>query len=99
MINKNIEYIIIYFKIIFNQLGNLLKNKNKEILLLTEVLPGVSITSLFSAMLTRTLVHRPNVRVFIVISDPTINGAPMIINSAISVVLVLGLEKWIPAPE
>ena len=72
---KNIKYKAIYFNTAFNQGGNLFKNKKKELLLRTEVVPSKSV---FPAIFKFTvLLHA--VAQFIHIRAPTTRGAPTII--------------------
>jgi hypothetical protein len=82
-----------YFNIniIFSQLGSLFKNKNKELLLLVELVPVPS-NSLFPAIFKGTLVP-PAVTGFITIRDPAISGAPINMNNAISRCLVLAPDS------
>src|SRR5271156_3694303 len=89
-----IKYRAIYFNIVFNQEGNLFKNKKKELLLieLASLIPSISIF-LTESVPTNSVVilttALPPIIVFAVHIQPPTRGAPISINTASSLGLVL----------
>src|ERR1700728_2888049 len=91
-----IKYRAIYFNIVFNQEGNLFKNKKKELLLieLASLIPSISFfltepVPSNSVVILTTALPSPII-VFAVHIQPPTKGAPISINRASS----LGLELF-----